>query len=422
MRILKLLEAHHQKLAQIIRAKDIVAKRVSLPDTATTNTVEDPTSSPGETPPFPQLPAETSERPSSKSIRKMAERRDSSPALAKDMASRRGIPQTSHRRVQSIAPNVSPLQAIGKTTDAAARQSTGGPQAKVESGHKDMTSTNKQALVGQSIDADGGFSRFYSNLTSGPLSKLSSMLAFTGLPLMEDGQDESTGHSKAGVKTSVRATTGPDVKQIFSKAALRAIEEQQRSQGFSGNAFGPGESFYMIPTSGGTASYANILTRAQCEEQRQHGVIGSDEFEDARETAGGHSPLPGRGQVVLNGTGSVREEELQIENATLKQILDKLSHRLQEFESHAQDASMAALNQSLASVRTHGTAHNQDSDDKVRAMEVRLENEMKQREALYLENQKQEKIIAKYRNHWEDLKKSARAKDKAKREKAESAG
>lgn len=352
-----------------------------------------------------------SEKSTVPSFLKSEKRRVSSPALAKDIASRRGIPQTQPKRVQSTAPNVSTLQAVGRmstgqfTTAGALRE------------RMDKGSMVPGAMAVQSQDArnqpaetatgqDEGFARFYTHLTSGPFSRLSSMLAFTGLPLTEESQEEVA-------TQSARASPGPDVNRLFSRAALRAIEEQQRNQGFPGSAFGPGESFYVIPTSGGTASYADILSKAQQGAQNGGFNEEADEYVDARELPVGQSPRI--------GSSRHREEELQIENQALKQILDKLSHRLQAFESHAQDASMAALTQSMASVRgPSGTPH-PELEERMRAMEGQLEREMKEREKLGLENQKQKQIISKYRSHWEQLKDSARAKDKAKRDKAESA-
>ena len=270
---------------------------------------------------------------------------------------------------------------------------------------------------------DDAFTKFYSTLTSGPLSKLSSMLAFAGLPLADDSQEDSLTQSQTE-KTSARATSGPDVNNIFSKAALRAIEDQQRTQGFTGNTFGPGESFYLIPTSGGTTSYANILTRAQQDAQRGKDSTGadSDEFVDANETL----PRVRGAAIDSNVSASVREEELQIENKALKQILDKLAHRLQAFESHAQDASMAALTHSMASLRSqpqhHGKAQGGTSgemEDRMRAMEAQLEREMKERQRLDIDNQKQRAVITKYRSHWDQLKDSARAKERAKKERSD---
>ena len=265
----------------------------------------------------------------------------------------------------------------------------------------------------ESPAADDGFSRFYSNIAGGPLSKLSSMLAFAGLPLIESAEESPTAS-----KTSARVFTGPDVNKLFSKAALKALEEQKRHPG---NALGPGESFYVIPTSGGTASYANIVSKAQQERQAAGKGDESDEFVDAKEVMTDSDKRAAQ-QAKDGATSTLREEELHIENAALKQILDKLSHRLQAFESHAQDASMAALAQSMASVRPGPPQSGHEREERMRAMEAQLEREMKERERLGAENQRQKQVIAKYRSHWEQLKDSARAKDKAKKERAVAEG
>jgi len=49
-------------------------------------------------------------------------------------------------------------------------------------------------------------------------------------------------------------------------------------------------------------------------------------------------------------------------------------------------------------------------EERMRAMEAQLEREMKERERLGLENQKQKAVISKYRSHWEQLKTSAKAR------------
>lgn len=281
----------------------------------------------------------------------------------------------------------------------------------------------QQDVQRKSAANDEGFAKFYSNLTSGPLSKLSSMLAFAGLPLT--AEEETLAQSKIE-KTSARASNDPDVNKLFSQAALHAIEEQQRNQGFSGNAFGPGESFYVIPTSGGTVSYADILSRAQQDAQRHHyqASEGLDDFVDARETQAPRSPRHSR--VQGRAPSSVREEELQIENATLKQVLDQMSHRLAAFESHAQDASMAALTQSMASIRA-GPTGSPASDETVRALQEQLAREADERQRLAAENLRQKQVITKYRSHWETLKQGARGKmarreQEGKSEKSERSG
>ena len=76
---------------------------------------------------------------------------------------------------------------------------------------------------------------------------------------------------------------------------------------------------------------------------------------------------------------------------------------------------MAALTQSMASVRSQpqnpqSAGLNPEMEERMRAMESQLEREMKERERLGLENQKQKAVISKYRSHWEQLKTSAKAR------------
>lgn len=411
LRILKLLEEHHRKLAQIVRVRDQYGKKGSAAqkEVATQDDTTTPIQSPSPS------PATTTTAPERVAPPSLSKTRDTPSSLAKDIASRRGIPQTQQRRSAGTAANVSPVQATGRITTPTRR-------ATAERLSEDAPPFDKTKTIA-APNPDDAFTRFYSNLTHGPFSKLSSMLAFAGLPLTDTSPEDSPTASKIE-KTSARVYSGPDVDQIFSKAALKALEEQQRHPG---HAFGPGESFYVIPTSGGTASYANIVSRQQQGGGSSHRASGSkdevDEFVDAQEILISNDARTPK-QLGPGGT-SLREEELQIENAALKQILDKLSHRLQAFESHAQDASMQALAQSMAGGLRPGPGSSMPAhelEERMRAMEAQLEREMKEREKLGIENMKNKQVIAKYRSHWEQLKDSARAREKAKREKQSSAG
>jgi len=414
MRVLRLLEDHHRKLAEVIRSKDQVAKRLAEKGQKAEDIEKEAESISIDIQTAQKEVVVSREKPSTPSLFRADPRRESSPALAKDMASRRGIPPTQQRRTPGVAPSVSTAQATGRMSAVPIQHSAADSRFTDQTAKPNVSPRVREGESKMVTTDDDGFSRFYSNLTSGPLSKLSSMLAFAGLPLAEQSPEESPTQSKTE-KTSTRAITGPDVNQLFSKAAMRALEEQQRKQGFSGNTFGPGESFYVIPTSGGTASYANILSQQQGH-KRGKSTNEADEFVDAKE----HLPRTTRGSAAdLSAPSSIREEELQMENSALKQILDKLSHRLQAFESHAQDASMAALTQSMASVRSQPHSHGQnpqtsgitpEMEERMRAMEAQLEREMKERERLGLENQKQKAVISKYRSHWEQLKTSAKAR------------
>lgn len=239
------------------------------------------------------------------------------------------------------------------------------------------------------------------------------MLAFAALPLTETAQPDSPTESRAE-KTSARASNDPAIESLISPAALHALQEHQRNQGGSGHSFGQAESFYLIPPTGGTASYANIVNREQRYARREHLSDISEEadaeFVDARETQTRKST-----SSQARTAPSFKEEELQLENDTLKQVLDKMSHRLQAFESHAQDASMAALTQSMASVRTQpsGPPTGMDIQDERRAMEEEMRRAAREIAKLKSTN-------AKYKAYLENLKNNARAKEKEKRGKAES--
>ncbi|CAD0109804.1 unnamed protein product [Aureobasidium uvarum] len=360
LRVLKLLETHHRQLAHIIRSKHTIAKAVQdaqhadSPESDSSVALTSPSVVPSSAPtPLARI------HPS---------RRESSPALAKDIATRRGIPQQSSSLNPRKTPSLAPSNATSTTS-------------------VDRRAPHIPASSAQSKDQDDGFSRFYSNWTTGPLSRLSSMLAFTALPLTDTPEPDSPTSSRHQ-KTSARASNDPDVRSLISPAALNALQQHGH--------IGPGESFYVIPTSGGTASYANIVTREQRYARRQHlSNISEDdpaEFVDAQETQ--PARLPNRGLI------SEREEELQLQNDTLKQALDHVSHRLQAFESHAQDASMAALTHSVASVRT---THSAAPSNASRQSDDELQAALKEIKKLEHDN-------AKFRAYYAKLKDSAKAR------------
>ncbi|GAM90914.1 hypothetical protein ANO11243_089600 [Dothideomycetidae sp. 11243] len=414
IRILKLLEEHHHKLAQIVKAKDEHGKKAAVirPDTVSHDIIE-------QVAPVTQAePKANSSIPAPQTVPErnppqFLKTRSTPSSLAKDIASRRGIPQTQQqRRNVTPATDISPIQAAGRMALAAT-----GKQGAVERLSEEAPPFDKRSIIAASSshggvhtdasDADEGFARFYSNLVAGPFSKLSSMLAFAGLPLNETSPEDSPTASRVE-KTSARVYNGPDVNQLFSKAALKALEDQQRHPG---NAFGPGESFYVIPTSGGTASYANILSR----HNQQMSKSGHDKKDDSTEAFVDARETPMDTDAPSSSTRpTLREEELAIENAAIKQILDRLSHRLQAFESHAQDASMAALAQSMA-VIAPPVRGSDAMEERLRALEAERDREAAERQKLTQENQRNKQIIAKYRSHWEQLKDSARARERAKK-------
>jgi len=266
---------------------------------------------------------------------------------------------------------------------------------------------------------DEGFANFYNNLTTGTMSKLSSVLAYAGLPLIpEDAPVEATPTQKSSRRT-VKAGNDPDVKRIFSKAALDAIEDEHRKRGTLGHGFGPAESFYVVQKGGGTYSYADI---ARAQQQKVSSVPLDDEepeFVDAKEVQGKLSPQQSRlARSARDSFGNPRTtEELDLENMTLKQTLHDLANRLAVFEAHAQDASFAALTQSVANLRPPG-GPDIAMQERVRQLEKQVETQAEEREKLEGLASKQEKMLKKYHLKFEEIKQSAREKDKVKREKA----
>lgn len=422
LRILKLLEEHHHRLADIIKTRDVISKQPSEVGDSSLETSEK-TEHRTTSPPFtPRDASNRTQRASSSALSKMnQQRRDTSPALAKDMASRRGIPQP---QPQPQPRRIPPPITEARTTSAHSSD-TATHRHKHSSKHHEIVEAPSAASAAQlpqqtASPAEDAFSRFYSNLTSGPFSKISSMLAFAAMPLTETPSQPSSPTSSRTEKTSVRAHNGPDLKSLISPAALNALEDHQRKQGGSNHGFGPVESFYVVPTSGGTNSYANIARMDQRYTRRQHGHLTNineddGEFVEARETQNARST--GSASTSHGKAGSMSMpsdhtlEELQLQNESLKQSLDHVSRRLQAFERSAQDASMAALTQSMASVRTQGGGKDGDSGlgDRERMMEDELRKAVQ-------EISKLKGVNKKYKSYLDRLKDSAREKERVKKE------
>ncbi len=149
-----------------------------------------------------------------------------------------------------------------------------------------------------------------------------------------------TTQKRIRVRHSTSHSTEPDIQKLYSKAALRAVARE----GHSTN-----DSFYVVPPSGHTASYASILTFADKEKRRMegstHATMGNlpedadeDDFVDARESQMSHSPALKRRPAKGNTDNIV--EELYLENKSLKDMIDLLSKRLHAFESMSQNSGM----------------------------------------------------------------------------------
>ncbi|KAJ6107344.1 hypothetical protein N7523_008667 [Penicillium sp. IBT 18751x] len=397
---------------------------------------------------------------------RMSSRESSS--IASNLASARGIP--SHpRRGSPVSPTLSAQQAGAKMTEGSRatsgesrlrevpnkkRQNRSSAPKQMWSPHMPSpTEVTSHEVVPanspsrpRSSTNDEGFQRFYSTF-EGLISKISAPLAFAGLPLLsEDPAKAASANRKASAETKLdrhHATSDrsssavePDVSRLFSPAALRSIRDTPGSA--PGN---PAESFYVVPTSGGTMSYAGILTRAEKEARRNSLDEADDEFVDAREAPAspemrqstGNSRSGRRGapdKLINQNTKTV--EELQMENQALKQLSDTLSKRLHMWEVNAQSSSMA-LQQSLRFMHHHTTGSpeqqthsssatvspvaqvstapaNSDMDPKIKELEEVARRKQEDLDRITQENEKLKNVLGRYRDRWEKLKEGAKTR------------
>lgn len=306
--------------------------------------------------------------------------------------------------------------------------------------------------------SDAPFQQFYATFES-LISKLSAPLAFAGLPLTTPASSKAPASPVPPSPKSPKATSRPaptappvDYSQLISRAALRAVS------GSGANTSNPSESFYVVPTTGGTISYAEIMSRADREEARgfRHhrqtsnlSNISEDDFLDAQSTI-----LPNRSRDNPNGppnapsrfarrggTDDIKVngktmEELALENQALKHLSDTLSRRLHVFEMSAQTSS-AALAQSIRSLhrsplttpllspensRGKTSARGMDggggagpgSEEAMARRIAELEEILRKSDARAKkkddENQKLKETITKYKEKWDSLKAGAKAR------------
>lgn len=194
----------------------------------------------------------------------------------------------------------------------------------------------------------------------------------------------------------------------------------------------PHESFYVVPTTGHTTSYAAILARTQREASKGLSSLTQPpepnedaEFVDARETPQPPSPTRARHGPVGGGK---TPEELHLENTALRDLLDVLSKRLAQFEMGSQSQSQA-LYQSFRLMKqsqpqlpvassTTGTSETgmeivgkgRGGDDRVVALEEQLQAQQRELEKMGRENEKLKGVVGRYRERWEKLKEGARGR------------
>ncbi len=481
LRILALLEQHHQQLAQMIKSQATHAHSDPRKDASA-----DAVPVQALTPASVQSSDVQMSAPSAKDsvlqrnhspVDQRRPPRQLSSSIASNLATARGIPRSQQQRARKLSPAASSQTAKGDSVSRSGvrrvspesnrpvASSHGGETTKqqhatrssmlqqpVEIDGKETTLTRKPEPIVAKLTNDDRFQKFYSTF-EGLLSKISAPLAFAGLPLTPDdpSQQNLDSTTQAMLHAPTRATTSDstDITKLFSKAALHAVKDNH-GPGFRGVQ----ESFFVVPTSGGSVSYAGTLSRV--ERQVHNLTLDSptlplddnntitEEFVDARESPQlGSSPKSTRrssaavGQATRKiGYGNKTTEELEMENESLKQLTDTLSRRLYMWEKSAQNQT-SALQASIRNLGGQTVAQipqlevmkdgrpggkpvgkevltvppNSDADHgRVAELEEQMKTATRELEKYGRENEKLKTVVMRYRERWDKLKEGARVR------------
>lgn len=386
--------------------------------------------------------------PSLASQRRYPPSRELSSSIASNLASARGI-RSSRYRGTPVAPSISNAEAPGNVDIVTRKDSsktkmqhmldnkTGQPKPSwVPPSQPQAQSTRSSTLNEVSEERrsevpssnDEGFSRFYNSFGS-LINRLSAPLAFAGLPLIseesvpeEHSSPESPVQTRHRGKSAPTPSDDPNLSSIYSRAALGAVYRD----GHSGT-----DSFYVVPTSGHTVSYANILNFDQKERRRAiaasiHSIDthldDQDDFVDARESQG--PSLSSSTKRRVGKSQSEREllnviEELNTENASLKGMLDKVAKRLQAFEASSQHSRLAMVDsmrlprpRSPAS-QSPGVQVPEELAKRNSELEQELARASKEFERVEKERAHLQHTVDRYRAKWETLKAGAKARREA---------
>lgn len=462
LRTLRLLEQHHRRLSELLKLPVGPPAHASTESDAPDDDEKQLAEQDG--PKTGQLPKETPAtrqaspaKPPPTLSHQRHPGRNLSSSIASNLASARGI--RARYSTQPLTPSVSNDQAPGSLEVHPRR---GGSMKSRAPDHldrarkpswvppviqEDIASEPIRSEQSSPTPSEDGFTRFYNTFGS-LINRLSAPLAFSGLPLISEDPPPaptpplpSEASQKKHRHRPSPSTAEPDLSKIYSRATLRSLRERDRH--------GPNDSFYVVPTSGHTASYASILNHDSKEKRRLAASIhrgpdansadaainddfddDEDDFVDARE-----SQAPGTAQLSptlrkrLGRGRSEKElrnvmEELYLENASLKDVLDKVSKRLHAFELNSQSSHLA-LAQSLRLQRpgsplssSGGTGQGPGAGEEAlrrrnRELEEQMAELIKRMEGLEKDHLKLQLTVEKYRERWEKLKAGAKARREA---------
>lgn len=420
LRVLKLLETQHEELSKIVRSVNspkhntdhvqTTLEKSGKESNAATASVIAPNLDPGPT------RSSTSKRPP----------RELRSSIASNLATARGIPSAQVRgahRTSSPPANRSPAQAslesniysdragdrVDKEEDWSSRKGTANDVK--QKGDSSAEATAGSGVAQQSPNQGDTFQKFYASF-EGLFSKLSAPLVFAGFPLTQANEatvsDEITSNPQRATTTSIN----PDLNQIFSRAALNAVKNDQDQ-----NA-GVNDSFFVVPTGGGTMSYARMLSREERMAREQAGEATSMNAANQSPVANAQEHRESKDKANRLSQKSKRKnktvEELEIENDSLKKLTDKLSERLHTWELTSQRQT-SALQESMRLMSRHPTdsgsgGRNAGDQNQIRELETQVQSMQREIERQAKENEKLKATLKKYRDRWEQLKVGARTR------------
>jgi hypothetical protein len=449
LRTLRLLEEHHKRLSELLKLpvgppsqgsieNDLLEEDEKEGDNQDGSKREGP---PKELPTTKQTPPV---KPPPTLSHQRYPGRNLSSSIASNLASARGI--RARYSTQPLTPSVSNDQAPGSLEVHPRREGS------MKSTQDPLDPSRQPSWVPPVIkedttleppkpdpSSDDGFSKFYNTFGS-LINRISAPLAFAGLPLIseESAPPASPNIPSEPVPRKLRHRTSasvvePDLSKIYSRATLRSLDR---------DGHGPNDSFYVVPTSGHTASYASILNHENKEKRRMAASMhrggpddngdneDEDDFVDARESQA-PAPLSPTARKRLGRSRSEKDlrnvvEELQLENASLKDVLDKVSKRLHVFELNSQSTHLA-LAQSLRLQRPGSPLSSSGGagaaaaaglgeealKKRNRELEEQLTEMAKRMEGLEKDHLKLQLTVEKYRERWEKLKAGAKARREA---------
>lgn len=491
LRTLKLLEQHHQRLSEILqidlkkptRGASAGAEDAEHQDDEKSTSQQAGSSSHSTAAADDNLSEKTTQQPMPTLHRPPRyPSRDLGASIASNLASARGI--RSKYRSQPLSPSMTSTEAPGSVENAQGNKGESrsriqnmlehadkpGPQSpqrkqltRQASSGSDTSIPPASPVRSRPPPQDEGFSKFYSAFGT-IMNRISAPLAFAGLPLISEDQTAepapvapapeiaATNPRRTRLKPSPSVLAEPDISKIYSKATLRAISRDGQLAS---------DSFYVVPTSGHTTTYANILKFEDKEKRRMEASLHSnisehmddDDFVDARESQAPDSPggfvrrrAATAGPVSSSARLSRAEkeslgtivEELRLENKSLKDMLDKLSKRLHAFESMSQNSGMR-LAESMRLMRpgspgsitsgagggkgsgstkakaaTTTSSGNAEAEVQLRRKNRELEDQLAQAasrmEQLEKDYSQARANLGRYRERWEQLKAGAKAR------------